>query len=157
MRPPPGPDFVKICLYLRTLPGSTLITREQFVDDGKQRLWQWAARQGVPSSVKPRARRTSPWHVLVAGQTAATVLQALPPWAELLDAPALSAAEVLAELEKPTLREAATMWRRLYAGLLDRLGNGGATRGPLVVASVRLPTLAQFEALTERIRAPVRP
>lgn len=96
---PPREDFIKVALLLRSLSPDTVITRGVFVDAGKRRLWQWAARQGLETSASSRASRSSPWRVFSAGQTAETVLRALPPWVELLQIPAIGASDVVTQLE----------------------------------------------------------
>ncbi len=152
MRLPPGPDWIKVCLYLRTLPEETPLTRAQFASDGKRRLWQWACRQGVPLSVSPRSPSASRWRALVAGQTAGSVLQALPPWVELLDLPSTSASDVISHLENSPHRDAARLWRRLYAALLDRLSMPAPESGQLAVATLRLPAVWPPNVLTESSR-----
>lgn len=131
-------DWVQLCLFLRTLLPSTIISRNTFAAHKKLHLWRWAVRERSHGQVDGRSRR-APWLAYSAGQTAATVLATLPAWGSVLDLAPMPAAEVAVKMREPAYRDGAAMWQQLYAQLLDRLSQPGAAPAPMVITTTALP------------------
>lgn len=113
---------------------------------GRQRIPRCSDRRGAGRAAGQASGRGggTPWLAYSRGETAATILETLPAWASAFSVSAVSASYVKAHMGRDPYQQESRLWSQLYAGLLERLCNPALVSQPLVITTLRLPSVEQL-------------